>query len=110
DTKEDDLFSYQFTDINILKELKGIEGVGFAQIMGMRDYAMRVWLKPDRLTAYDISSEEVIAALRAQNVEAAPGQTGIGSDQRINMQQYVLRYPGKFSEPEQYRNIPIRAN
>src|SRR5690606_30934481 len=84
--------------------------VGFAQIMGMRDYAMRVWLKPDRLAAYDISSEEVIAALRAQNVEAAPGQTGIGSDQRINMQQYVLRYPGKFSEPEQYRNIPIRAN
>lgn len=110
DPTADERFIYNFTDINILKELKRIEGVGFAQIMGMRDYAMRVWLKPDRLTAYDISSEEVIAALRAQNVEAAPGQTGIGSDQRINMQQYVLRYPGKFSEPEQYRNIPIRAN
>src|SRR5690606_4150711 len=53
---------------------------------------------------------EVIQALRAQNVEAAPGQTGIGSDQRVNMQQYVLRYPGKFSEPDQYRDIPLRAN
>ena len=110
DPTADERFIYNFTDINILKELKRIEGVGFVEIMGMRDYAMRVWLKPDRLAAYDISSEEVIAALRAQNVEAAPGQTGIGSDQRINMQQYVLRYPGKFSEPEQYRNIPIRAN
>ena len=110
DPTADERFIYNFTDINVLKELKRIEGVGFAEIMGMRDYAMRVWLRPDRLAAYDISSDEVIAALRAQNVEAAPGQTGIGSDQRINMQQYVLRYPGKFSEPDQYRNIPIRAN
>ncbi|MFC3199755.1 efflux RND transporter permease subunit [Parapedobacter deserti] len=110
DPTADERFIYNFTDINILKELKRIEGVGFAEIMGMRDYAMRVWLRPDRMAAYDISSEEVIAALRAQNVEAAPGQTGIGSDQRINMQQYVLRYPGKFSEPEEYREIPIRAN
>lgn len=110
DPTADERFIYNFTDINILKELKRIEGVGFAEIMGMRDYAMRVWLKPDRLAAYGISSEEVIVALRAQNVEAAPGQTGIGSDQRINMQQYVLRYPGKFSEPNQYRDIPIRAN
>ncbi len=110
DPTADERFIYNFTDINILKELKRIEGVGLAQIMGARDYAMRVWLKPDRMAAYDISSEEVIAALRAQNVEAAPGQTGIGSDQRVNMQQYVLRYPGKFSEPDQYRNVPIRAN
>ncbi|WP_079717797.1 efflux RND transporter permease subunit [Parapedobacter luteus] len=110
DPTADERFIYNFTDINILKELKRIEGVGFAQIMGARDYAMRVWLKPDRMAAYDISSEEVIAALRAQNVEAAPGQTGIGSDQRVNMQQYVLRYPGKFSEPDQYRDVPIRAN
>lgn len=110
DPTADERFIYNFTDINILKELKRIEGVGLAQIMGARDYAMRVWLKPDRMAAYNISSEEVISALRAQNVEAAPGQTGIGSDQRINMQQYVLRYPGKFSEPEQYRNVPIRAN
>jgi len=110
DPTADERFIYNFTDINILKELKRIEGVGFAQIMGARDYAMRVWLKPDRMAAYDISTDEVIAALRAQNVEAAPGQTGIGSDQRVNMQQYVLRYPGKFSEPDEYRNIPIRAN
>lgn len=110
DPTADERFIYNFTDINILKELKRIEGVGFVEIMGLRDYAMRVWLKPDRMAAYQVSSEDVINAIRAQNVEAAPGQTGIGSDQRINMQQYVLRYPGKFSNEEEYRNIPIRAN
>ncbi len=110
DKTADERFIYNFTDINILKELKRIEGVGFAQIMGLRDYAMRVWLKPDRLAAYQISSDDVVAALRKQNVEAAPGQTGIGSDKSINMQQYVLRYPGKFTEAEEYKSIPIRAN
>ncbi|WP_437919172.1 efflux RND transporter permease subunit [Sphingobacterium sp. LRF_L2] len=110
DETADERFIYNFTDINILKELKRIEGVGFAQIMGMRDYAMRVWLKPDRLAAYAISTDEVIESLRKQNIEAAPGQTGISSDKTVNMQQYVLRYPGKFSEPDEYADIPIRAN
>ncbi|HLT86930.1 MAG TPA: efflux RND transporter permease subunit [Sphingobacterium sp.] len=109
DETADERFIYNFTDINILKELKRIEGVGFAEIMGFKDYAMRVWLKPDRLAAYQISTEEVIESLRRQNIEAAPGQTGIGSDKTVNMQQYVLRYPGKFSEPEEYANVPIRA-
>lgn len=110
DETADERFIYNFTDINILKELKRIEGVGLAQIMGMRDYAMRVWVKPDRMAAYNISADDVVAALRRQNIEAAPGQTGISSDKMSNMQQYVLRYPGKFSEAEEYANVPIRAN
>ena len=110
DETADERFIYNFTDINILKELKRIEGVGFAEIMGFKDYAMRVWLKPDRLASYQISTEEVIEALRRQNIEAAPGQTGIGSDKTVNMQQYVLRYPGRFTEPQEYANVPIRAN
>lgn len=106
----DERFIYNFTDINILKELKRIDGVGYAEIMGFKDYAIRVWLKPDKLVAYNVSSEEIITSLRAQNVEAAPGQTGVGSGRRVNMQQYVLRYPGRFNTPEQYGNIPLRAN
>lgn len=108
--QDDERFIYNFTDINVLKELKRIEGVGFAQIMGAKDYAMRIWLKPERLSAYNLSGDDVINAIRSQNVEAAPGQTGIGSDKSRNMLQYVLRYPGKFSTPEEYKNIPIRAN
>ncbi|MDQ1152709.1 efflux RND transporter permease subunit [Sphingobacterium zeae] len=109
DETADERFIYNFADINILKELKRIEGVGLAQIMGMRDYAMRVWVKPDRMAAYNISAEDVVAALRKQNIEAAPGQTGISSDKMRNMQQYVLRYPGKFTEIDEYANVPIRA-
>lgn len=110
DTAHDEKFIYNFADINVIKELKRIEGVGFAEIMGARDYAMRVWLKPDRLHAYRISTEEVIAAMRAQNVEAAPGKTGESSGKEVQPLQYVLRYTGKFTEPAQYGNIVLRAN
>lgn len=110
DKSQDESFIYNFTDINVLKELKRIDGVGRAEIMGQKDYAMRVWLKPDKLLAYKVSTEEVIAALRNQNVSAAPGKTGESSGKTVNELQYVLRYTGKFSEPVQYENIAIRSN
>jgi hydrophobic/amphiphilic exporter-1 (mainly G- bacteria), HAE1 family len=102
-------FVYNFADINVLAELKRIDGVGFAEIMGHRDYSMRVWLKPDRMLSYKVSTDEVIEAIREQNVEAAPGKSGIGSGKTSPSLQYVLRYTGKMFEPEQYENIVIRA-
>lgn len=110
DEASDEGFIFNFTDINILKELKRINGVGRAEIMGQKDYAMRVWLKPDKLVAYNVSTEEVITALQNQNVSAAPGKTGESSGKVKNELQYVLRYTGKFSEPFQYENIAIRSN
>ena len=58
--------------------------------MGSRDYAMRVWLNPNRLAAYNMSPQEVTAAIRSQNIEAAPGKTGISSDKIPQQLQYVL--------------------
>ena len=110
DNSMDEKFVYNFVDINVLSELKRIDGVGFAEIMGSRDYSMRVWLKPDRMASYQVAPDEVIQAIRNQNVEAAPGKTGISSAKTPQMLQYVLRYTGKFFEPEQYKNIVIRAN
>lgn len=110
DPSLDEKFVYNFTDINILAELKRINGVGFAEIMGAQDYAMRVWLKPDRMLTYQISAEDVIKAIRAQNVEAAPGKSGESSSKKAQVLQYVLRYTGKFFMPEQYRDIVLRAN
>lgn len=110
DTSLDEKFIYNFTDINILKELKRIDGVGFVNIMGMQDYAMRVWLKPDRMQAYNLSTEEVIAAIRNQNVEAAPGKSGESSGKNVQSLQYVIKYTGKFFKPEQYENIIIRSD
>ncbi|AWM34020.1 efflux RND transporter permease subunit [Hymenobacter nivis] len=104
-------FIYNFADINVLQELKRINGVGFAEIMGSREYSMRVWLKPDRMMAYEVGTDEVVQAIRAQNVEAAPGKAGESSGAgQAQAMQYVLRYTGKLFEPDQYRNIVIRAN
>ena len=109
DTTQDEKFVYNFADINILPELKRIDGVGFAQIMGFKDYAMRVWLKPDRLVAYNLSPQDVTEAIRRQNVEAAPGKSGIASDRDPQALQYVLKYTGKFNSEEDYENITVKA-
>ncbi len=111
DPDEEEGFLYNFADINVLKELKRIEGVGFAEIMGRRDYSMRVWLRPDRMAALDISAEEIIAALQSQNLEAAPGKLGESSGRSDAVQefQYVLKYSGKFSEVADYENVVLKA-
>ena len=69
DSTHTEKFVYNFADINILRELKRIDGVGFVEIMGSRDYAMRVWLNPNRLAAYNMSPQEVTEAIRSQNSE-----------------------------------------
>ncbi|WP_031526239.1 efflux RND transporter permease subunit [Dyadobacter crusticola] len=110
DTSIAEDFVYNFADINILKELKRIDGVGRAQIMGSKDYSMRVWLKPDRMNSYNVSADEVVKAIRDQNVVAAPGKTGVASGREQQVLQYVLKYTGKLFEPEQYENIVLRSN
>jgi len=111
DAAADEEFIYNFADINVLQELKRIEGVGFAEIMGQREYSMRVWLQPDRMLAYKIGTDEIIKALRSQNVEAAPGKTGESSGGNVQQtNQYVLKYTGKYYEPKQYEDVVIRAN
>ena len=108
----DEKFLYNFTDINVLKELKRIEGVGFAEILGSREYAMRVWLKPDKLVMYNISASEVIEKLKAQNVEAAPGKIGesSGREKHVQALQYVLKYTGKHNTQAAYENIVISGD
>jgi HAE1 family hydrophobic/amphiphilic exporter-1 len=109
DTDIDEKFIYNFADINVLPELKRIDGVGFADIMGQREYAMRIWLHPDRLFAYKLSAEDVIQALRNQNVEAAPGKIGESSGKHPQALQYVMRYTGKFTQVTEYENLVIKA-
>jgi len=110
DPNLDEKFLYNFADIKVLRELKRIEGVGFADIMGAREYAMRVWLKPDKLLMYNISPTEVIESLRAQNVEAAPGKIGESSGRDAQALQYILKYTGKHNTEQAYENIVLRAD
>jgi HAE1 family hydrophobic/amphiphilic exporter-1 len=90
--------------------LKRIDGVGYANIMGSREYAIRVWLNPERMVAYNIAADEVITALRGQNVEAAPGRTGESSGKKAQSLQYVLRYTGKADQVADYQNMIVRAD
>lgn len=107
--KHDEKFLYNFADINVLAELKRINGVGYADILGAKEYAMRIWLKPDRMAAYEVAAEDVVEALDAYNVEAAPGKIGENSDRGRTPLQYTIKYSGKFNTEEQYGNIPLRS-
>lgn len=110
DKNLDEKFLYNYTDINILPELKRIEGVGFADIMGQREYAMRVWLNPIKMNAFNISTEDIISCLKEQNVEAAPGKIGESSGKKQQSLQYVIKYSGKYNTKEQYENVVIKRN
>lgn len=109
DSTIDEKFLYNFTDINILAELKRIKGVGFADIVGAKEYAMRIWLKPDKMLAYNVSTDDVLNTLEEQNIEAAPGKIGESSDKKSQALQYTIKYTGKFNTIEQYENIPLKS-
>ncbi|MGO4291088.1 efflux RND transporter permease subunit [Chitinophaga sp. RAB17] len=110
DPQADQKFLFNFADINILPELKRVDGVGFADILGNREYAMRIWLKPDRMLAYKISADEVMKALGEQSLEASPGKTGESSGKRSQTFEYVLKYPGRFTTKEGYENVILRSS
>lgn len=110
DPHMDQKFLFNFADINLLSELKRVDGVGVADILGNREYAMRIWLKPDRMLAYKISADEVMKALDEQSLEASPGKTGESSGKRSQAFEYVLKYPGRFSTKEGYENIILKSD
>ena len=103
-------FLFNFADIHMLSELKRVDGVGFADVLGDREYSMRIWLKPDRMQAYKVSANEVMDALGEQSMEASPGRLGESSGKKSQAFEYVLKYSGRYTTKEQYENIVIRAN
>ncbi|WP_312697516.1 efflux RND transporter permease subunit [Sphingobacterium mizutaii] len=103
-------FMFNFADINVVSELRRVPGVGVADILGNREYAMRIWLKPDRMTAYKVSSEEVMKALEEQSLEASPGRAGESSGIKSQSFEYILKYSGRFTTEEEYGNIILKVN
>lgn len=110
DPSMDQKFLFNYADINLLSELKRVDGVGVADILGNREYAMRIWLKPDRMLAYKIAPDEIMDALSQQSLEASPGKTGESSGKRSESFEYVLKYPGRYSTEKQYENIVVKSN
>ncbi|MDJ1471786.1 MULTISPECIES: efflux RND transporter permease subunit [Xanthocytophaga] len=100
-------FLQNYARINIIPEIQRVPGVGQAMTFGSKDYAMRIWLKPDRLAAYQLSPQEVMAAIQEQNLEAAPGRLGENS---LESFEYVIKYKGKRNKGTQFEDIILKAN
>lgn len=106
----DEKFLYNYAYTKMLREIQRIDGIASAQILGSRKYAMRIWLKPDRMRAYNISAEEVMKAMQEQSILARPGRLGQSSGIKSQALEYVLTYRDRFTEPQEYKDVIIRAN
>ncbi|HRH96900.1 MAG TPA: efflux RND transporter permease subunit [Prosthecobacter sp.] len=109
DKNADMQFLFNYGYINLIPELSRIPGVGSAKILGTRQYAMRIWLKPDRMRAYSISTEKVMEALAEQSVIGSPGRLGRADSKTSQALEYVLTYSGRFNDVEQYENVILRS-
>src|SRR5215213_5203301 len=96
--------------VYVMPRLKRIQGMGVPRNLGNRAFAMRVWLKPDRMRAYKVSTEDVMKAVSEQSVIGSPGRLGQATGKTSQSREYVLTYSGRYNKPEQYRNIILRAN
>ncbi len=110
DKNADMKFLFNYAGVNMIPELQRINGIGQARILGSRQYAMRIWLNPDRMRAYKISPDEVMAALDDQSVIGKAGRIGRGDGERAEALEYVLAYADRFNDPKQYENVIIKAS
>ena len=109
DNSLDEKFLFNYANTYILPEVQRIKGMGLAQAIGSRSFAIRVWLNPDRMRAYNVSAEEVLKSIDEQSVMARPGRVGLSSGKRAQSQEYVFTYKGWYNTPEQYEDIIIKA-
>lgn len=102
----DQKFLDNYLRINIMPQMKRVNGVGSTQIYGMQEYSMRIWLKPDAMANQGLIPDDIVAALKEQNIEAAPGKLGENSNQSV---QYTLKYTGRLEEVRQFEDIILRS-
>ncbi|HCX24646.1 MAG: hydrophobe/amphiphile efflux-1 family RND transporter [Flammeovirgaceae bacterium] len=103
----DETFLNAYTRINIRRELKRIEGLAEASILRARDYAMRIWLDPNKLALYKLTPRDVYNQILDQNFEAAPGKFGENSDELFEI---VIKHEGRFDEEEEYGKLVIKTD
>ena len=106
----DEKFLFNYATVKMIPELQRTKGVARAQILGSRRYAMRVWLNPERMRAYSISTEEVMKSIGEHSIIGRPGRIGQSSGIAAQSLEYVLTYKGRYSDPKDYEDIIIRAN
>lgn len=109
DKHADQKFLNNFANANLLPEIGRINGIAQTNLLGSRQYAMRIWLNPDRMRAYKISTAEVMKAIDEQSMIGRPGRLGQASGKKSQALEYVLVYEGRYNKAEQYENIILRA-
>ncbi|WP_053990774.1 efflux RND transporter permease subunit [Mangrovimonas sp. TPBH4] len=95
-----------YLKINVIPSLQRVKGVGNVNVFGSQDYAMRIWLKPEKLAAFNLLPSDVTAALKEQSLEASAGALGQNDGQAFT---YTITYSGRFKSEDQYSNIIIKA-
>src|ERR1700686_5452662 len=106
----DPLFLSNYVTINLLDQIKSTPGVGDAALWGPQDYAMRAWIRTDRLTGLGLTTGDIINAIQGQNIQAAVGRIGarpISNDQQLQLN---LQTKGRLSSVDEFNNIVIRTN
>src|SRR5438105_3700754 len=106
----DALFLNNYATINIIDPLARIRGVGQASLFGPLDYSLRLWLDPDRLTAFNRTPADVVAAVQSQNVQAALGRIGAAPSPQHQQLQLTITTEGRLTRTDEFENIIIRAN
>lgn len=110
DPKHDQNFLYNWVSSQLLPEIQRTRGVGRAQILGNRAYAMRVELNLERMRAYNVSSADIMEKIKEQSMIGSPGRLGQATGTTSQTIEYVLTWIGRFDKPEQYEQIILRAN
>jgi HAE1 family hydrophobic/amphiphilic exporter-1 len=110
DKNADEKFLFNYANVNVIPEIQRVFGIAQAKILGSRQYAMRIWLNPDRMRAYSVSIDEVMDAIANQSIIGRPGRIGQSTGIAAQSKEYVLIYQGRYNKPEQYGDIIIRAN
>jgi HAE1 family hydrophobic/amphiphilic exporter-1 len=106
----DQNFLYNYVTVNLLPEIRRTRGIGSANILGNRAYAMRIMLNIDRMRAYNVSADDVMKAVAEQSMIGSPGRLGQATGQTSQTVEYVLTWVGRYNKPEQYENIVLKAN
>lgn len=105
--KYDELFLQNYANINLVPALKRIQGIGNVMIFGVKEYSMRIWLDPQKLTVNDLVPSDIDRAIQNASFEASPGK--FGAESKAPMQ-YTMKYKGKLNDPAKFERIVLKAN
>jgi hydrophobe/amphiphile efflux-1 (HAE1) family protein len=110
DSSKDTLYLSNYATLHIKDVLARIQGVGDVQFQGGREYAMRIWLDPDKVAAYNLSASEVLAVLRQQNLQVSAGVLNQPPTKSAEAYQLNVEVLGRLSKPEEFAQIVVKTD